>query len=298
MRPRWLVAVCLALLLVPVLVEAQGTTEDPGQIVIEQAHIFVTPLQEGLEITEYYLLSNRGTETYVGERTRSETGPSITVVFPLPVGADELRFVEEGEPGERYRIHEEGVADTRPIPPGQATVEVGFDYTLPYEVGEVVVREFPLRTEAVVLVVPGERLALAGSQIAYRGPLEMEDTTVGTYAAGPLEAGESLSFSVVLATGEAEEVPVAPAVGRHRTREVGLGLVALAGAIAAAYSLWAGEQAPPAPEEVRPLVEAIAALDARFEAGEVEEEAYRRERARLKAEALQALASVRGAEGA
>lgn len=293
MSHRWAVAICVILLLVPTLATAQGTTEDQGQIVIEQAHIFVTPLQEGLEITEYYLLSNRGTEIYLGTEDQS-SGERTTVVFPLPASAADLRFVEQEEPGERYRVHEEGIADTLPIPPGQATVEVGFDYTLPYEVGESVVREFPLRVEALVLIVPGERLAIEGSQLDYRGPLEMEEMAVDTYAAGPLTAGEQISFRVVL-KGAGEETPVVPATGGQPTREIGLGLVALAGAVVAAYTLWSGEKPSSAPEEVRPFVEAIAALDARFEAGDLDEETYHRERASLKAEALEAIRSADGA---
>ncbi len=72
---------------------------------------------------------------------------------------------------------------------------------------------------------------------------------------------------------------------RNFTAEAGLGLIALALGLGSAYPVWTAPLAPSPdepPEALRPQVQAIAALDATFAAGTLEEAAYRQQRAQLK----------------
>jgi hypothetical protein len=59
-------------------------------------------------------------------------------------------------------------------------------------------------------------------------------------------------------------------------------LVALAAGIVVAALLWRSPVSGAVPASVRPLVEAIAALDVEFESGELPEERYRAQRDSLK----------------
>jgi len=101
-----------------------------------------------------------------------------------------------------------------------------------------------------------------------------------------LAAGEPLAFTVVARPQTA--MPAAPAasgspsVGRNATQEISIGLVAVAVVVAAIYWMWQAPTSASIPPQARPLVETIAALDADFNAGRVQEEAYRKKRQSLK----------------
>jgi hypothetical protein len=269
-----------------------GAVQPPPDIVATQLHMFITRSEGGLAVGEYYLLSNTGEQTYVGVED-PQTGERVTVSFTLPEGAQGLRFDGPGL-GERFVETEEGFADTEPIPPGMATVEVLFTYELPYREGMQVERLFEVPVASVVLVIGERGLALAGDGVISAG---MVDTQMGpalSYTAGPLETGEALVFSVVADQSPSVAVPEAPAAGtsalpRNTGRESAIGLAAMAVALAAAYLLWRSPAPGPCPAEARPLVEEIAALDADFEAGRVEEGAYRQKRDVLKRRVRKAL---------
>jgi hypothetical protein len=251
----------------------------PSDILIAQLHIFMSKVGDRVQVVEYYLISNAGDQTYEGTQD-SETGKLITLTFSLPDGAEALRFDGPGL-GERFVEVEGGFADTEPIPPGTATVEVLFSYELPYREGLPVEHTFDVPVASVVLVLSEEEMALKGAGVTPAGTVDTQMGPAFSYTAGPLAAGEPLVFA--LATGS-QPVPAAPSslnLVRSPTREAAVGLVALAGALAAAYLLWRSPVPGPLPARVRPLVEEIAALDADFEAGQVSEKAYREKRKSL-----------------
>jgi hypothetical protein len=113
------------------------------------------------------------------------------------------------------------------------------------------------------------------------------DTTMGpiqVYTAGPLDAGHPIQFRVRTGSSPtAGATPSAPV--RNPTTEIVVGLVALGVAVVAAWVLWRPPAPGPVPAAIRPQIEAIAALDADYQAGQVEEEEYRRRREALKREA-------------
>lgn len=288
-----------ALLLITLLMTAAwapapqtGDGQDSSAIVVTQLHVFVTKSEGSLGIGEYYLLSNTGEQTYEGLED-PQTGERVTVSFTLPEGAERLRFDGPGL-GERFVEVEGGFADTEPIPPGMDTVEVLFTYDLPYRAGMQVERTFEVPVTSVVLVIAEEGLALEGEGVAPAGMLDTQMGPALSYTAGPLEAGESLVFSVVAGRQQSSVVPAAPAPAapapaRNTAREAAIGLVAMAAALAVVYLLWRSPAPGPCPAEARPLVEEIAALDADFEAGRVEERAYRQKRDALKRRARKLL---------
>ena len=256
-----------------------GLESAPSDILIAQLHIFMSRVGDRVQVAEYYLVSNAGDQTYEGTQD-SETGKRITLTFSLPDGAEALRFDGPGL-GERFVEVEGGFADTEPIPPGTATVEVLFSYELPYREGLPVEHTFDVPVTSVVLVLSEEEMVLKGAGVMPAGTVDTQMGPAFSYTAGPLAAGEPLIFA--LATGS-QAVPAAPSSlnpVRSPAREAAVGLVALAGALAAAYLLWRSPAPGPLPARVRPLIEEIAALDADFEAGQVSEKAYREKRKSL-----------------
>jgi hypothetical protein len=122
------------------------------------------------------------------------------------------------------------------------------------------------------------------------------DTTMGpiqVYTAGPLDAGHPIQFRVrTEPLPAAEAAPTAPV--RNPNLEIVVGLVALAVAVGAAWVLWRPPAPEPVPAAVRPQIEAIAALDADYQAGRVGEKEYRRQREALKREALEKMGDMEG----
>ena len=269
MRLRALLVGTLAALLL-----LTGTAHAQAPVTIEQAHLFIRFAEDRLEVQEFHLLSNAGEEPYTGE-VDPELGVPITLRFELPPGAEDLKFADPAA-GERFVLAPEGFADTLPIPPGEATAEVRFTYEVPYGPGEPFSRAFPLPVGAVVVVLPAGELEPVGEALSYQGEMPGEGMAVDVYVAGPLAAGEALSLSLV---------PVEAATATLPGADAGLGAALLGLCLLAALGLWLWRPSPTVPpESVRPLLAEMAALDARFEAGALEEEAYRQERAALKAE--------------
>ena len=250
------------------------TTTGASDVAVAQLHVFLDRVGEQIQVTEYAVLTNRGERTYVGSG-RSEIGEGVTWAAALPRSAQELRF--EGEASDRFFVTEAGFADTRPIPPGQGGTEASFSYDLPYSEGLVIEQSFDLPLNAVVLVLPGEELGLEGSGLSSEETLETQMGPAVSYTAGPLAAGEPLSFTVVRrGTGTPEARAVDQSGG------LGIGFGALVGAAAVVYFLWGADRTPSIPPEALSQVEAIAALDRDFEAGQLSEKAYRTQRRALK----------------
>ncbi len=250
------------------VITAQAQTAVPADIVVEAAHIFIAPQTDAAEgdrlvIAEEYVISNQGAETYTG-----------TLAFTLPDAARALTFDGPGL-GERYLGEPHHFTDTQPIPPGLATNRVGYSYELP-TTSAPLTRALDMPVTSVVLILHGERFALAGEQLSAMGQIETQMGPARTYAAGPLAAGEPLVVNVIPAA------TTPPTARRNITGEIGLGMMALAVGLGLAYRAWRAPAAPPLPETLRLQVRAIAALDADFAAGALPQDAYERQRARLK----------------
>ena len=257
------------------------TTEDSSSILITQAHVFISAAEGRLWIEEYYLVGNTGDRTYVGVE-ESGTEQRTTLSFALPEGAENLSFDGPGL-GERYLDLSRAFADTEPIPPGNATVEILLSYELSYREGTRVERTVSVPVGSVALVLSGGEMALEGTGITPAGTMDTQMGPALSYAAGPLEAGEPLAFTLVRQQqAAATSAPTGSPPARNTAYEISAGLVALALAMIAASLLWRSPSPGPLPAQAHPLVKSIAALDADLEAGQIGEKAYRKKRKALK----------------
>jgi hypothetical protein len=112
-----------------VRLDVYETTDDDSGIVIERAHLIISPLNEGVQVGQMFILSNTGDKAFIGKPLQ-EGGRPVTFRMYLPKGADQLTF-DAGALGERFISVPDGVADTMPIPPGQSSAQVVLSYTLP-----------------------------------------------------------------------------------------------------------------------------------------------------------------------
>jgi pentose-5-phosphate-3-epimerase len=234
------------------------TADDPGAVQIAQLHVFVDVEEDRLWVAEHYQIGNAGQRTYVG-----------ALPFTLPEGALNLRL-DGGALGERYLEWAGAFADTRPILPGPVTSEVYFSYELPYQRGMAIAREFHVPVASAALVVTDEGISLEGAALTPEGSIDTDMGPARVYTTGPLVAGEPLAFSLGETVQEQGK-------GKGRAVEITAGVAALVVAAGLVYLLWRSPVPGPLPVRVRPLVQAIAALDARA----LSEQAYHQERERL-----------------
>ncbi len=260
MKRVTLACILLALMALPGMASAQA----PEGARIDQAHLFIAPGATEIVIAEYHLLGNTAEREFTG-----------TVRFPLPANATSLVF-DSAEAEDDFVIDAGSFTDPRPIPPGEATLDVGFSYALPFVTGQAIARVYDVPVDALAIVFSSEGFELAGAGLTLAGA---QDTPMGgarVYSAGPLAAGEPLVFTLV----PVESVAPTPPGQREPAQELVIGLAALALAGFAAYHLWQPARVPSMPAGARPLVAEIAALDARFAAGEIAEAEYREQRER------------------
>ena len=279
------------------------TTDDPAGVHITQLHFFVTVVEGQVWIAEYHLLGNSGERTYVGT-IEPGSDQQTTVHVSLPVGAEglDLHTDEPTEAEQRFVIEETGFADTAPIPPGDATSDILFEYALPYREGMTVTRSFEAPVASVVLLLSSEGFILQSDQLSEGSLMNTEMGPTLSYTAGPLAPDESLAFRLVPGdwpvgdmAGGGSSVSPEQVAKRDTTLESIIGLGGLLIALGGAYWLWqggvrrrvsgrvSGGVSPlPLSSQVKALVQELAALDDDFDAGQVEPGEYQQRRQTLK----------------
>ncbi len=223
-----------------VRLEVYETTDDDSGIVIERAHLIISPLNEGVQVGQMFIVSNAGGKTFIG-RPLQEGGQPVTFRIYLPKGADQLTF-DAGELGERFISVPDGAADTMPIPPGQSSAQIVLSYTLPPQ-GTPWSMDYTL-----YYPVKNLNVLVSMGWVVEGAPLEFAGTMGGempflNYAARDLPANTTLHLtfqSSATAGGTAgKSGTAAPAGSAQNTMlgiAIGLGTLLLIGLVT--YPLW------------------------------------------------------------
>lgn len=284
------------------------TTDDDSGIRLDSVHMIAESFGQVLRISEIHLFSNAGDRTYIG--SDGEGAQPGTLYIPLPEGAVGLAFGED-IPEDRYVEIEGGLMDTDPVPPGSDTSLTFFSYHL-VVAGETIPLErsfaYPLTILNVLAAQPG--LTLNSDQFQFQGLEPFQGRDYGLYTVQDVPAGTPLTMEWV-STGEmpagdsTEGMPPAdsgagltvPTRGNQKLLlwvGFGLALLAVGGAIVYPLATARPAPAPASASEVvrdpraRRLLAELADLEEGFEAGEVDEATYQRERA-AKYKALKSL---------
>lgn len=283
-------------------------TDDDSGIRLDSIHMIAESFGQVLRISEIHLFGNAGDRTYVG--SDGDEGQRGGLYIPLPEGAVGLAFGED-IPTDRYVEVEGGLLDTDPVPPGAETSLTFFSYHL-VVAGETIPLErsfaYPLTILNVLAAQPG--LTLNSDQFQFQGLEPFQGRDYGFYTIQDVPADTPLMMEWV-STGEmpaggstegmppsdSAAVPTAPTRGNQRLLLwVGFGLVLLAVGGAIVYPLATRRPASAAASasdvvrdpRARRLLAELADLEEGFEAGQIDEETYQRERA-AKYEALKSL---------
>ena len=276
------------------------TTGDGSLITIDSGHLVIGSFGTVLRVSELYLFGNQGDQPYTGQP--GPQGQATTVQVPLPQDAVGLAFTE-GLSATSFVQVEGSLWDTRPVPPGQQTLQIFYSYHLPV-MGETVRLErsygYPIATLNILLAQPG--LALRSDQLLDMGLQTFQDRQYRLYAAANLPAGTPLIVDLVVEAVE-EVAPTAPAQpatpikdDQGLLRGFGFGLAGLAVLGAVLYPLLTRQrqssaQAAPALNanpQARRLLAELADLEEAYEAGRIDEETWQQQRAE-KREAIRSL---------
>jgi mono/diheme cytochrome c family protein len=286
------------------------TTTDSGAIRVDQLHIIIDFIPGYMRVGQLYSFSNMATAVYVGPTGSAANG---TVAISLPANAEDIFFeralggMEQFVPVNEIISTGDGYAYTLPLRPGQGSLNLLVQYVVPYQSSITLRHALAYETQSINMVLPADNSLRVGSEGNWR---EMEQAQFGqgafrSYSGTPRSAGSEFILSLsgrpsVSADGQ----PMAAA--RDQTVELLLGGAALLLVIAAVAFFWQRQQAAAATavadeyededdeeededEDFDPadLLQAIADLDASYEAGEISEKLYKRQRQALK-EALKA----------
>ncbi len=268
-------------------------TTDSSGVVIERLHLFFDVTTDGVNVTEVYILSNRGDRTVFGAVTL-EDGSRATLIFPLPSNASAVRFDQTVE-GEFVR-QPGGFADTMPLVPGESVRQVLVSYLLPYTPNMTYRHTVRYPIAGITALVPtaqgislqSQGLVLAGQQTTSDG------LSIDVYTHEGIEPGQEINITLK-GTPNAR---VGNMVGRIDTAPSGrpwdviVGGIVLGLTLIAVGAWWYRRPVAESVDEMEEstdqafgafdrVVSQIAALDDAHARGELSERAYRERRRRL-----------------
>jgi mono/diheme cytochrome c family protein len=241
------------------------TMSDTSTLQVEQLHLLVDfPAEERMRVLQLWVVGNYTDRVLAGEDL---------LRIDLPEHAANLTF-EEGDLGNRFSLTESGFIDREPIPPGSGIDQLVFAFDMPRTRSLEYEQQINYAIDSVTILVPAEGPQISG--LEDQGVRDLGGFAMRSYLAGPLSPGDTLSFRLSGAAGAPDSL-VTTLIGAA---------VLLGAVLVAARSRFRSKPAVADPGD--PLL-AIAQLDDAFEAGELSEHVWRRQRETLKQAALKGM---------
>lgn len=242
-------------------------TSDAGVLRINVHHIIIEPGDGAVRVAELLVVANTSDRTYVG--TSSEGNRRRILHFSLPDGARDVQLME-GLYERAVTVGAGALIDSVGVTPGMH--EIAYAYAVPAAGAALALDrrvDYPTdRLEVFGRAGP----ALSVAPLTRQSDVQTEQGTYARYSGGPVQAGAVVRVGL---TG----LSARRASARYAAMGAFLGLVA-----AAIIYPFVRRRRPAASRPSMPqrdeLIDAVAALDDRFEAGAMPEPEYRRRRAR------------------
>ena len=245
-------------------------TNDPSVLKVNVHHIIVEPGEGAVQVAELLVFTNSTDRTYVGGQPRAD-GKRETLQFSLPSGAANLQYMQ-GLMECCLSVTDIRMVDTMDVEPGMR--EIAYSYTLPVSRTSLsLTRRLDYAAERLEVFGNGAA-QLAVSPLARQDDVKTEQGVYARFSGASVAAGTDVKLTL-------SDLPVP----RSSTRRAAI--AAFAGMITAAlvYPFLRRARRPvdrTGPTQTREeLIRAVAALDDRFEAGEIPEDEYGARRARL-----------------
>jgi len=260
-------------------VHISKSTTDISALTAERMHLFIDFPQEGImQVVELFLISNNGSEVVI-----PPTDGKKALTFLLPEGASNLQF-DDSTLGERYMPSGNGFFDTMPIQPGKTSHQILFAFDLPYEKKATVEVPIPLDATSVSVMVPVDGVTLKSNQLLDGGVRSSQQMSFQVYNGSDFTKDSTLTINLSgspQAESDEKKLNINPIL-------FGIGILVLAITGTLYYYFWRKEKHPLTTEEIQPvsdreaIMDAIIALDEQFKSGKLSEEAYNQRRSDLK----------------
>ncbi len=257
------------------------TTDDDSGLRVRRLHlIFELSAEDQIDVTQVWIIDG------LEDRTVIEGDGAGVVDIRLPAGFSNLGINDSISPEGRYLLSDTGFIDRAPVQPGKP-VELVFAFTLPYESGLDYSQLLMYPVNAVVVMLVSEELSVQVDGLEDLGLREMAGFSLRSYSMGTLQSGDTL---VVRLGSKAALLRGDNALIVYVSVAIFLIVAALYVLLRFARIRRLDREVESIPrnlrEDYQALIKVIASLDDAFEAGELAEDAYQRERAKLKKQAL------------
>ena len=244
------------------------TTTEPGVIAVRRDDMFVVSGEDGVGVIESVTILNTSTEAYIGRGAEmlGDEASGASFAFSMPNGSSDFNILDATMDIPEIVQVEPGLAMTVAIPPGEH--KVTYTYRVPHDAGSSDLSRTALYPTLELSVYAADPLIVRSNRLVKGDPVTLEGKTYTRWSADEaLDAGDPLQ-AIAIAQGTVPLVPLA--IG------VGLVIVALGGI----YWVIAGRKrsGPTGSVSRDDLIERVARLDVRFEAGEIDEVRWTSER--------------------
>ncbi len=266
------------------------TTRDTAVIRLAEIDSVLDFAPQMMRVSELYIISNESERVFVGA---DGTAEDVTLRFTVPAGASNVQFLRGGQTANDFFPLDEQIVAlgndeyglTVPIPPGFGVARVLLQYILPYEPGLSLNRPlvYPLETATLIIANSGVNLTEGSRWTVVDGTAAMLNKDVRFYQHPPLEAGESLvytltGFPIIVTDAQGQQ-----AVVRDEQTELLVGvLVLLFTAVGVIFTGYRWTQSQPPANEQDVLIQTLAALDEAYAAQEIRKSGYERQRRETK----------------
>ncbi|HEX3035684.1 MAG TPA: cytochrome c [Thermodesulfobacteriota bacterium] len=267
-------------------------TDSDENISVNAAHMIVQITEEKIAVAEMMVLHNGSRRIYIG-KDELQNGRREVLRFDLPEGANEVEFLS-GLTKDSVVRTDKGFSDTSSVAPGISRIV--YAYTLPYGLGSnVFEKTISYPTQGFILLVSdsgrnvkveglsgGDTVQIQnGKFLRWTGENLKADTKIKVEISSPLLGGDILQWvvlgAIVMLVGGSifysvvkRNKPVEKHSAKHLIDDL--------------------------KEQREILIREIAELDDKFEAGEISEGEYRKERSQKKEKLLDVARRAKGIE--
>lgn len=243
-------------------------TSDAGVLRVNVHHIIIEPGEGAVQVAELLVFVNSSDRTYVGAGISGNQHRSLH--FSLPDGARDVQLMD-GLYERAVTVSADELIDTVGVKPGMR--EVAYAYTVPIAGRTMALGRRVDYPTARLEVFGRAGAALSVTPLSRQDDVKTDQGLYTRYSGGPVEAGALVKVGL-------GSLPVRRPIGRYAAIAAFIGLVAAG----VTYPFLRRPRRVMEPTRAvmnrDELIQAVAALDDRFEAGEVPEAEYRRRRAR------------------
>ena len=289
-------------------VSVYAPTDDDSGITIERAHWIVDSQPGALIVAQIYAYGNSSDRAFTG-RTVEGLDMPVTVAISVPPAAVEITF-DNGVLGGRFQQVGHVIYDTAPVVPGSGTRQIIVRYALPFNgTATEFTGALPYPAASLNLLVadlPGMEVNVTGLNSV--GPQDIQGDVYQMWQSEGLTPDQQVtaSFSGLLEAGELDPRAAAPASSDSQNPAASVrvpqledwtawtvGGVLLVGLVAVLAWAWrarisqsVGDTQAMMRRQRAALLQRIAKLDDLHAVGEINDDNWQQQRARLKAELL------------